>query len=493
MHNIVLKNIFSGPTLTGSLDLSDILKFDLELMYSRHQDDLGNKVRGLVGKGLLESSFGRAILPYLALKYFLRITKIYYFAEGEKKNDNFIVFLSYSRQHSKLMMPYIDVLTKNGYRILMVMIMTRMETCIHSLPKSLRTSINRLQTGMSWQFYNTNYHMNNIDVVLDEISKRMKVTSCNWLPRPSLNTHSMKSILFGKVLWKILFAEFLLQTFQSIFNSLGYPKSIIICHDRQIFGRVISLYATRHAIPTLLLQHGLFMSKKAIPEFFADILAERIGVWGDTSKRIFVQNTKKPVKIIGSAFYKEWYKYYKDLNLSSREKSGKTLNILFLMHPPYDREINQAFLNFSTCLHERNIANRKIKCAFKIHRNALANFRDLLNISLNRMRVIGENEELLNLLMEYDIVITYPSTGILDACVSGRVPLIYVPNLKKDEYLLGLQELSFVDSNNLLEHVYRLCHSRQMKEMLKHQVHNYLCENLDLGMDPYEKFIEFLS
>lgn len=480
-------SILSDLTISGSLNLSDVMWYDVGLALRNvagNQIGLETRVKNMIGKSLLRLSAGRTIFLYLVSKYAAsRAIEVFYLPLNEQGNNNeFILFLSHSKQHSKLIIPYIKKLINRRYSVLLVTVLTNVKNGILSLPGNLAESSDKLLKNASRQFENFDYDIDDICTVLNSMLSTNKTLK--------MDDDTIKKALYGKLVWKIVVVDLMLQLLENVLKLLARPKTVVLLNDQQAFGRAASLYAARHAIPTILLQHGIIASEPA-PAFFEGISASHIGVWGEMSRKLVTEKTGKPVSVIGSAFYKEWHGHYnKYYNCNNR--NGDSINILLLLHP-YNQTINQKFIDLAISLQGQKIGNQKIKCAVKIHHRAATIVRNLLTIKRNRIELINEKKELLAVLRDYDLVITYPSTGVLDACIANRIPLIYSSEPDDCKYLSGLQQLIFSDIDNLVEYLYALCNSQVEKRLLNERLRDYLRENLDLDIDPYEELIKLLE
>ena len=481
-------SILSDLTISGSLNLSDVMWYDVGLALRNvagNEIGLETRVKNMIAKNLLRLSAGRTIFLYLVSKYAASgAIEVFYLPFKEQGNNNeFILCLSHSKQHSKLIIPYIKKLINRGYSVLLVTVLANVKNGILSLPGNLAESSDKLLKNASRQFENIDYDIDDIWTVLNSMLSTNKTLK--------MDDDTIKKALYGKLVWKIVVVDLMLQLLEKVLKLLPRPKTVVLLNDQQAFGRAASLYAARHAIPTILLQHGIIASEPT-PAFFEGISASHIGVWGEMSRKLVTEKTGKPVSVIGSAFYKEWHEHYNKYYNNSNNRNSDDINILLLLHP-YNQTINQKFIDLAISLQGQKIGNQKIKCAVKIHHRAATIVRNLLSIKRNRIGLINEKKELLAVLSDYDLVITYPSSGVLDACIANRIPLIYSAKPDDCKYLSGLQQLIFSDIENLAEYLYALCNSQVEKRLLNELLRDYLRENLDLDMDPYEELIKLLE
>lgn len=220
------------------------------------------------------------------------------------------------------------------------------------------------------------------------------------------------------------------QTISNIKTTLEYlkPCAVVLPNDSLFLERAILYGAKKCNIPSVTIQHGLFMT--ATKASVADVHStDYMLVWGEFFKKMFISKNIAPA----SRIYVLGYPFKIQNNIQHKTYPRNKLKVCFLGQPfeKYNRDhlyVKVSVLqNLLQACKELNIP--------LFYRTHPGEERSSLKVIEDNVHFTPKNESLTRAFDKYDVLFSISSTALVEAALRGKVcAQIFVETLLLDKF-----------------------------------------------------------
>lgn len=197
------------------------------------------------------------------------------------------------------------------------------------------------------------------------------------------------------------------------------PSLFISTNDLNPLASIFVYTFKKNKKPTLTLQHGIIYDY-----FLSNFISDKMAVWGNLTKKIFVTRLKKKpesINVTGSLFFDKTYPNYKYVPRFSGLK--RKIKIYGIFTTIYDNPKKETKNLINTILSLKNLKHAKI--SIRTHPgqriNSVVDYINKLRLKV----AINEPVSLKKFIMSSDLILAQDTTAGLEAILLGK-PLVYL-------------------------------------------------------------------